>query len=82
MKAYGGEEGLNLPVRATLGFGLELKDDVTFYYTVLALLVTALVLLQRLVHARFGRVIQGIRENEARMQAIGARLGKRTLGQR
>ena len=69
-------------MRATLGFGLELKDDVTFYYTVLALLVTALVLLQRLVHARFGRVIQGIRENEARMQAIGARLGKRTLGQR
>ena len=71
MKAYGGEEGLNLPSRATLGFGLELKDDVTFYYTVLVLLVVALVLLQRLVHARFGRVIQGIRENETRMQAIG-----------
>ena len=71
MKAYGGEEGLNLPLRATLGFGLELKDDVTFYYTVLALLVAALVLLQRLVHARFGRVIQAIRENETRMQAIG-----------
>ena len=71
MKAYGGEEGLNLPLRATLGFGLALKDDVTFYYTVLALLVTALVLLQRLVHARFGRVIQAIRENETRMQAIG-----------
>ena len=31
----------------------------------------ALVLLQRLVHARFGRVVQGIRENETRMQAIG-----------
>jgi branched-chain amino acid transport system permease protein len=25
----------------------------------------------RLVHSRFGRVIQGIRENEARMEAIG-----------
>jgi len=71
MKAYGGEEGLNLPSRATLGFGLELKDDVTFYYTVLVLLVVALVLLQRLVHARFGRAVQAIRENETRMQAIG-----------
>ena len=62
---------LNLPSRATLDLGLELKDAVTFYYTVLALLVMALVLLQRLVHPRSGRVVQGIRDNETRMQAIG-----------
>ncbi len=71
MKAYGGEEGLNLPSRATLGFGLDLKDDATFYYTVLGLLIVTILLLERLVHARFGQVVQGIRENETRMQAIG-----------
>jgi branched-chain amino acid transport system permease protein len=71
MKAYGGDEGLTLTQRATLGFGLNLKDDVTFYYVVLALLCSAIYLISRLVNARFGRVIQAIRENETRMEAVG-----------
>ena len=71
MKAYGGDEGLTLTQRATVGFGLDLKNDVTFYYIVLALLVSAVYLISRLVNARFGRVIQAIRENETRMEAIG-----------
>ena len=71
LKAYGGEEGLNLPHRSVIGFGLNLKDDASFYYVVLALLVGTLVLLQRLVNARFGRVLQAIRENESRMETIG-----------
>ena len=71
MKAYGGDEGLNLPQRSTLLPGLDLKDDVVLYYVVLAILVLALYLLSRLVNARFGRVIEAIRENETRMEAIG-----------
>ena len=71
MKAYGGDEGLTLTQRATAGFGLDLKDDITFYYVVLAILVAAVYLISRMVNARFGRVIQAIRENEARMEAIG-----------
>jgi branched-chain amino acid transport system permease protein len=71
MRAYGGEEGLNLPTRSQLGFGLDLKDDVTFYYLVLAILAAALYVLRRAVGARFGRVIEAIRENETRMEAIG-----------
>ena len=75
MKAYGGDEGLTLTQRATAGFGLgpglDLRDDVTFYYVVLAILVSAVYLISRLVNARFGRVIQAIRENETRMEAIG-----------
>lgn len=71
MKAYGGDEGLTLTERATVGFGLDLKDDTTFYYIVLGILATVLCLLSRLVNARFGRVIQAIRENEPRMEAIG-----------
>ena len=71
MKAYGGDEGLTLTQRASLGFGLDLTDDITFYYVVLAILAAALYCLSRLVNARFGRVIQAIRENETRMEAIG-----------
>jgi branched-chain amino acid transport system permease protein len=71
MRAYGGEEGLNLQTRSQLGFGLDLKDDVTFYYLVLAILAAALYALRRAVGARFGRVIEAIRENETRMEAIG-----------
>jgi branched-chain amino acid transport system permease protein len=71
LKAYGGEEGLNLPNRSAVGFGLDLKDDVTFYYVVLAVLTIVLYALHRLVHARFGNVLLAIRENETRMETIG-----------
>jgi branched-chain amino acid transport system permease protein len=71
MKTYGGEEGLRLGSRATVGLGLDLKDDVTFYYLVLSILAAALYCLHRLARARFGRVVEAIRENETRMEAIG-----------
>jgi len=71
MKAYGGEDGLNLATRSEVGLGLSLADDVTFYYAVLALLAATLYGLHRLVHARFGRVVEAIRENETRMEAVG-----------
>ncbi len=71
MKAYGGDEGLTLTQRSDAGLGLDLKDDITFYYVVLALLALTVFFLSRLVNARFGRVIEAIRENEARMEAIG-----------
>jgi branched-chain amino acid transport system permease protein len=71
MGSYGGEDGLNLVARSSIGFGIELRDEVTFYYVSAVILIGALFLLHRLVRARFGRVIQGIRENETRMEAIG-----------
>jgi branched-chain amino acid transport system permease protein len=71
MKAYGGDEGLSLPRRAAFGFGLDLGNELVFYYVVLVILLLTLFLLHRLVHARFGRVIVAIRENEARAEAIG-----------
>ena len=71
MKAYGGDEGLTLPARAQLGLGLDLADEVTFYYAVLAILAASLLALHRLVHSRFGRALSAIRENEARAEALG-----------
>jgi branched-chain amino acid transport system permease protein len=71
LRAYGGEDGLNLAARSRVGFGLDLAGDLTFYYVVLALVMACLYLMQRLLSARFGQVVQAIRDNETRMEAIG-----------
>jgi branched-chain amino acid transport system permease protein len=71
LKAYGGDDGLSLPGRSSTGLGVSLSNDFVWYYLVLALLALVLFLLHRLIHARFGRVIEAIRENETRATAIG-----------
>jgi len=71
MKAYGGDEGLTLPRRAELGLGLDLGNEVVFYYVVLFVLLAALYALHRVIHSRFGRVMIAIRENGARVEALG-----------
>ena len=71
LKAYGGDDGLSLPGRSRTGLGASLSNDFVWYYVVLALLALVLYLLHRLLHARFGRVIEAIRENETRATAIG-----------
>jgi len=69
LKAYGGEDGLNLPARSS--FGIDIATDTAFYYAVLAACAATLYLMHRLINSRFGRVVQAIRENETRMEAIG-----------
>lgn len=71
VKAYGGDEGLRLKQRSDFGFGLDLKNDLVFYFLVLAVLLTTLVLIHRLMHARFGRVILALRDDDVRAEAIG-----------
>ena len=71
LKRYGGEDGLALAARSTLGFGVGLGDDVVFYYVVLAALVGVLLVFGRVLDARFGRVLIGIRENAPRMESLG-----------
>jgi branched-chain amino acid transport system permease protein len=71
LKAYGGDDGLSMPGRSTIGGDLTLSNDFAWYYVVLGLLAAVLYGMHRLVHSRFGRVIDAIRENEARAEAIG-----------
>jgi branched-chain amino acid transport system permease protein len=71
LKAYGGEDGLPLPARSQVGLGIDLADDAQFYYAVLAVFALVFLALWRLLNARFGHALQGIRENETRMEAIG-----------
>lgn len=69
LKAYGGDDGMSLSRRSTLG--IDLASDTTFYYVVLSIFAVAIFLVHRLVNSRFGRVVQAVRENETRMEAIG-----------
>ena len=71
LKAYGGDDGLSLPGRSSIGLGLSLSSDLTWYYLVLALLALVLYGLHRIAGSRFGRVIEAIRENESRAEALG-----------
>ncbi len=71
VKAYGGDEGLNIKQRSQLGFGLNLKDDTTFYYLVLLILVLTLFFVYRVMRSRFGRIVLAMREDEERAEAIG-----------
>ncbi len=68
---YGGDDGMRLPARSQFGGWLDLRDGVTFYYLVLAVLVLCLFLGHRFVNARFGMVVRAAKSNEARARAIG-----------
>ncbi len=70
LRQYGGEDGLNLPGYSTLP-GIDLANDVSFYYLVLALFALIMWVFGRVVASRFGTALQGIRENESRMESMG-----------
>ena len=70
LKTYGGDDGLGFRRRNAIP-GIAPRDDVAFYYVCLTALVLVLALLHRVVHSRFGRVLQGMRQNPRRMEAIG-----------
>ncbi|MCS4503997.1 branched-chain amino acid ABC transporter permease [Arhodomonas aquaeolei] len=72
LPAYGGQDGLSLWLRNTAA-GVALDDRTGFYYLCLGVLVAVWALLTRMVNSRFGRVLQGCRENERRMRALGFR---------
>jgi branched-chain amino acid transport system permease protein len=51
--------------------GLDLTDQVTFYYLALTVLVLAYLALVRITRSQFGQVLLGIRENEVRVRFAG-----------
>ena len=69
-RVFGGDDGLPLAGRMTLG-GLSLTGDGALFYAALGCLVLVMTFLGRLAGARFGRTIQAIRDNEVRMEALG-----------
>ncbi|UWU84205.1 branched-chain amino acid ABC transporter permease [Bradyrhizobium yuanmingense] len=68
---YGGDDGLTIYTRSDFSGLIDLGNRTQFYYLCLACLFGVMLLIWRIVNSRFGLVVQGLRSNEQRMQAIG-----------
>jgi branched-chain amino acid transport system permease protein len=70
----GGEDGLlNIP-RPPADFGLvsfDLSSNTAFYWFVFAALLLVIVVMWRIAHSPFGRILQAIRQNEMRARFVG-----------
>ena len=67
----GGENGLSGISRPDNFLGLNLKNDYTFYYFTLVIMVACTVIIKRILDAPFGRVLQAIRDDEVRASCVG-----------
>ncbi len=68
--AYGGEDGLSIYVRNSFP-GLNTLDPIQFFGLCAALLFVVLFGLQKLVHSRFGLVLEAARQAPGRVVALG-----------
>jgi len=67
----GGEDGLQGVPRGRLFGAVDLADDLTLYYVVLAIALAGFALIVRTVHSPFGQVLKAIKENEPRAISLG-----------
>ncbi len=65
----GGDNGINM--RGRPKFGIELANDLTFFYVVLGFFIASFFALHVLVNSPFGKSLVGIRERELRMRILG-----------
>lgn len=70
LEKYGGDDGLSLSSRFFFP-GLDLANDLHFYYLCLGALGLFLLLTGRLVKSRFGLIIRGAGTNERRIKSLG-----------
>jgi branched-chain amino acid transport system permease protein len=66
-----GEDGLQGVPRGRLLGILDLGNDLTLYFVVLAICTAGFALIVRTVHSPFGQVLKAIKENEARAISLG-----------
>src|SRR6266481_1584590 len=66
----GGDNGINVRERPKFG-GIDLGNELTFFFLVFGVFCVALLLMYTLVRSPFGRSLAGIRERELRMQILG-----------
>lgn len=75
----GGEDGLQGIPRGTLLGVIDLSNDLTLYFVVLAICIAAYGLIVRTVHSPFGQVLKAIKENEPRAISLGYDVDKYKL---
>src|SRR6476661_2405237 len=67
----GGEDGMQAIPRGRLFWFINLENDLTLYYVVLAIFLGGVLLIRRTIHSPFGQVLKAIRENEPRAISLG-----------
>jgi branched-chain amino acid transport system permease protein len=67
----GGEDGIQAVPRGKLFGVLDLGDQMTMYFVVLAIFLACFLFIYRIIHSPFGEVLKAIRENEARAISLG-----------
>lgn len=70
LEKYGGDDGLSLYSRNTFP-GLDLSNDLHFYYLCLGALCLFLLFTCRLVNSRFGLMLRGAGSNDRRIRGLG-----------
>jgi branched-chain amino acid transport system permease protein len=80
----GGEDGLSYKIPRELGpafkfadgelFGVKMNGKLLKYYLIFGVSLVLFLLMLRIVHSPFGRVLLAIRENDFRAEAIGYRV--------
>jgi ABC-type branched-subunit amino acid transport system permease subunit len=61
-------------------FGMDFRDPMPFYFTVLACSLAGYFFVKHLIRAPFGIALQGIRDNPRRMQALGYNVTAHRVG--
>jgi branched-chain amino acid transport system permease protein len=70
-RVTGGDDGLPGIFRPVLGISWDLVNDLNFYYFSLAIFLISIWVMFRIVGSPFCKALEGIRESESRMQALG-----------
>ena len=79
MPFTGGEDGLQGVPRGKLLGLIDLSNDTTLYFVVLAIVIAGFALIVRTVHSPFGQVLKAIKENEPRAISLGYDVDKYKL---
>ncbi|MCV6588877.1 MAG: branched-chain amino acid ABC transporter permease [Marinobacterium sp.] len=67
----GGEDGMQGVPRGHLFGFIDLSDNISMYYFVLAVFIFGFWMIHRTIHSPFGQVLKAIRENEPRAISLG-----------
>lgn len=74
-----GEDGLQGVPRGKLLGVIDLANDTTLYFVVLAICIAGFALIVRIIHSPFGQVLTAIKENEPRAISLGYDVDKYKL---
>ncbi len=70
LEEYGGDDGLVIDIRSEVPL-VNLDSALQLYFVCYAILLATIMLVNMIIHSRFGMVLQGAKANEERMKSIG-----------